>query len=189
MARGIRPAVFLDRDGTLNEECGFITRPEQIRLLPGAGGALRQLRAAGFACVVVTNQSAVGRGLMTEAELACVHQELLRRLEAAGTGLDGLYYCPAAPGVTTVESPDRKPAPGMLLRAARDLGLDLARSWVVGDSLRDVLAGRGAGCSGRILVRSGHDVSEAAELLAPGEFVADDLADAARIILERSHQG
>ncbi len=128
-----RPAVFLDRDGTLNVECGHLTRPEQMQLLPGAAAALRGARGAGFACVVVTNQSAVGRGLLTEADLRRIHDEMLRQLHAEDAALDGLYHCPAAP---PADHPERKPAPGMLLRAARELGLDLARSWMIGDSAR-----------------------------------------------------
>jgi D-glycero-D-manno-heptose 1,7-bisphosphate phosphatase len=175
----LQPAVFVDRDGTLNEECGYLTRPEQVRLLPGAGAAVRRLRAAGFACVVVTNQSAIGRGLMTEAALRLVHHELLRQLRGHGASLDGLYHCPAGPG----EHPDRKPAPGMLLRAAADMGLDLARSWTVGDTARDILAGHAAGCRGAVLVCSGHDPAPAMTVLAAGDFIAADLAEAARVIL------
>jgi D-glycero-D-manno-heptose 1,7-bisphosphate phosphatase len=175
-----RPAVFLDRDGTLNVDCGHITRPEQMRLLPGAAAALRALRAAGFACVVVTNQSAIGRGLMTEADLHRIHEEMLRQFQAEEVAIDGLYHCPAAP---PEEHPERKPAPGMLLRAARELGLDLARSWMIGDSARDLLAGRGAGCRGVVLVRSGHDVTEALALLGAGDYLADDIAHAAQLIL------
>src|SRR5204863_8262560 len=124
------PAVFLDRDGTLIEERSYLTRPEQVRLLPGVGPALVRLRDAGFACVIVSNQSAVGRGLMTEADLERVHTEFARQLAAVGVTLDGHYYCAAAPAENDKdEHPERKPAPGMLLRAAGELGLDLARSW------------------------------------------------------------
>jgi D-glycero-D-manno-heptose 1,7-bisphosphate phosphatase len=186
MAEVARAAVFLDRDGTLNVDSGYLTRPEQMRLLPGAAEAVRCLRAAGFACVVVTNQSAVGRGWMTEADLQLVNDELVRQLNAAGTELDGLYYCPTAPGATAGEDPERKPAPGMLLRAAREMGLDLARSWMVGDSARDLQAGRGAGCRGSILVRSGADVTAALALVGAGDFIAADLAEAARLILAAS---
>jgi histidinol-phosphate phosphatase family protein len=182
MSPQLRPAVFLDRDGTLNEECGYVTQPEQVRLLAGAADAVRSLREAGLVCVVVTNQSAVGRGLMTEADLHRVHDELRRQLGAEGAALDGLYFCPALPG----DDPERKPAPGMLLRAAREMGLDLARSWMVGDSDRDLLAGRSAGCRGCILVRSGHDVAAALALLQDGDAVVADLAAAARLILARA---
>jgi len=179
----LRPAIFLDRDGTLTAECGFVTRPEQMRLLPGAANAVIALRAAGFACVVVTNQSAVGRGLMMEGDLAAVHDEMRRQLHAKGAAIDGLYFCPAGP---EDDHPERKPAPGMLHRAVRELRIDLAQSWMVGDSARDVLAGRAAGCRGCILVRSGHDVSEAMTILDDRDFVAADLAEAARVILARA---
>jgi D-glycero-D-manno-heptose 1,7-bisphosphate phosphatase len=181
MGRMTRPAVFLDRDGTLNVECGHITRPEQMRLLPGAAAALQSLRAAGFACIVVTNQSAIGRGLMTEADLRLIHDEMLRQLQCEGAALDGLYHCAAAP---PEEHPERKPAPGMLLRAARELGIDLGRSWMIGDSARDLLAGRAAGCRGVVLVRSGHDVAEALALLDASDHLADDIVQATQLILE-----
>ena len=178
-----RPAVFLDRDGTLTLERGYLTRPEQVHLLPGAAEAIRLLREKQFACILVTNQSAVGRGLMSEADLRRVHDELLRQLHAEGAALDGLYFCPAAPRAATPDDPERKPAPGMLLRAARELHIDLAQSWMVGDSARDLLAGQNAGCRGCILVCSGHDIADALPLLRDGDHVAADLAEAARIIL------
>jgi D-glycero-D-manno-heptose 1,7-bisphosphate phosphatase len=181
-----RPAVFLDRDGTLTLERGFVTRPEQVRLLPGAAEAIRLLRENHFACILVTNQSAVGRGLLTEPDLHRIHDELLRQLHAEEAALDGLYFCPAAPNAEAPDDPERKPAPGMLLRAARELRIDLAQSWMVGDSARDVLAGQSAGCRGCVLVRSGHDISGALPLLRDGDHVAADLAEAARIILSAS---
>ena len=153
------PAVFLDRDGTLIEERAYLHRPEEVRLLAGAAAAVTRLRQAGYACVVVTNQAGVGRGLFLEADIHAVHEELVRQLAEAGAQLDGMYYCPLAPislDKASIDHPDRKPGPGMLLRAARDLDLDLARSWMVGDSLSDALAGRHAGCRGSLLVRTGH---------------------------------
>src|SRR5260370_1442337 len=141
-----RPAVFLDRDGTLTLERGYLTRPEQVRLLSGAAEAIRLLREKQFACVLVTNQSEVGRGLMTEAALHRVHDELLRQLHAEGAALDGIYFCPAAPSAAAPDDPERKPAPGILLRAPRELGIDLAQSWLVGDRARALLAGHSAGC-------------------------------------------
>lgn len=182
----LRPAVFLDRDGTLIEECCYLTRPQQVRLLPGAADAVRRLRGSGWACVVVTNQSAIGRGLMTEDDLGRVHLELLRQLGAAGAWLDGIYHCPRAPlghDKTVIEHPDRKPGPGMLLRAGAELRLDLTRSWIVGDSLSDLLAGRNAGCHGAILVQTGHPIDPRAELPGPNCHVAVDLAEAAGFIL------
>jgi D-glycero-D-manno-heptose 1,7-bisphosphate phosphatase len=177
-----RPAVFLDRDGTLNVDYPYITRPEQMRLLPGVGEALRQLRGAGFVCVVVTNQSAIGRGMMTEADLERVHEEMHRQLTALGTLVDGVYSCPIAPASSdplAIDHPDRKPAPGMLLRAARELHLDLGQSWMIGDSLRDILAGQNAGCRNCILVRTGQPIDETRFCLAKPFHVADDLSAAA----------
>ena len=174
-----RRAVFLDRDGTLNENLDYLTRPEQMRLLPGVGAALQQLRAAGFACVVVTNQSVVGRGMITEAELAIIHDEMKRQLREAGAAVDGIY---AATAMT--DHPDRKPAPGLLLRAALELQLDLANSWMVGDSLRDIQAGRAAGCKGCVLVRTGHPIDEALLKDVMPVPIAKDLSAAVPIILQ-----
>jgi D-glycero-D-manno-heptose 1,7-bisphosphate phosphatase len=182
-----RPAVFLDRDGTIIEECCYPTDPSQVRLLGGAGAAIERLRRAGFACVVVTNQSGVGRGLISEAQMHAVNDEMRRQLHAEGTQLDGLYVCTFAPlssDKTIIEHPCRKPGPGMLLQAARELELDLAASWVVGDSVSDVLAGRHAGCLGQILVRTGHDLTEALEFLGNDVIVVNDLIEASDLILD-----
>ena len=182
-----RPAVFLDRDGTLNVERSFLTRPEEMQLLPGVIDALQLLRSAGFACVVVTNQSAVGRGMMTEADLQRIHEEMNRRLADAGVILDGIYPCTVAPSSDdklAVGHPDRKPAPGLLLRAAADLHLDLKKSWMIGDGLRDILAGQNAGCRGCILVRTGHALDESHVALAKPFVIVDDLLAAAKHILQ-----
>jgi len=181
-----RPAVFLDRDGTLIEERNHISRPEQVALLPGTAPTLSLLRQAGFLCVVVTNQSGIGRGLFSEVELRAVHEEMCRQLQGAGVVLDGLYHCPIAPKIkdkSVIEHPDRKPGPGMLLRAARELDIDLAESWIVGDTASDILAGRNAGCRGGILLRSGHDVLASLAYLGDRDVVVDDLPAAARWIL------
>jgi D-glycero-D-manno-heptose 1,7-bisphosphate phosphatase len=156
-----RSAIFLDRDGTLIEDVPYLTDPARVRLFPGAAEALRQARAAGWACVVVSNQSAIGRGLLAEEQLQEIHATLVRKLAEEDAALDGIYFCPHAPvssDKTLIEHPDRKPGPGMLERAARELGLDLERSWIIGDQLSDMLAGRNAGCRGGILVRTGQDV-------------------------------
>lgn len=154
-----RPAVFLDRDGTLIEERDYPSQAEQVTLVPGAAAAVRRLRALGYVCVVVTNQSGVGRGLITLEQMHAVNAEMLRQFHDAGAPLDGLYYCTVAPlsdDKTVIEHPDRKPGPGLLLRAAEEMQLDLQRSWMIGDSVSDVLAGRNAGCREGLLVRSGH---------------------------------
>jgi D-glycero-D-manno-heptose 1,7-bisphosphate phosphatase len=181
-----RHAVFLDRDGTVIEERSYPAHPSQVRLLAGVPAAVERLRRAGFACVVVTNQSGVGRGILTEAQMHAVNEEMHRQLRVGGTQLDGLYFCtfaPAGADKTAIEHPDRKPGPGMLLQAARELDLDLAASWVVGDSISDVLAGRNAGCRGQVLVRTGHDLAEALAFLGNDVVVVNDLGEAADLIL------
>ncbi len=181
----MNPAVFLDRDGTIIEWIHHLTLPEQVVLLDGAAEGIRMLRAAGYRCVVVTNQSVVGRGMIDEAGLDDIHRELNRQLATHGASLDGLYVCPVPPRGTDpleVEHPDRKPEPGMLLRAARDLHLDLTRSWMIGDSLSDMVAGRLAGCTGNILVRSGKDGPGDADHQAIDHVAANLHAAAAWII-------
>lgn len=186
-AAQMRAAVFLDRDGTVIEQVHHLVDPAQVRLIPGAAGAIRSLQALDFACVIVTNQSVIGRGLLTEAGLELVHAEMHRQLAAEGVRLDGVYYCPVAPRAegpagdrTVIEHPDRKPGPGMLRRAARELLLDLRRSWMVGDLLSDTWAGRNAGVEGTILVRTGLGKSVVAD--GSVDHVAEDLAAAARLI-------
>ncbi len=183
---GGRPAAFLDRDGTIIEHVHYLTDPRLVRLLPGAAEAIRSLREAGFACVVITNQSAIGRGMLTEEGLARIHDEMCRQLAAEGAVLDAIYYCPEAPDEedrTVVERLDRKPGPGMLFRAAETLGLDLDASWMVGDLISDVLAGVNARCRGSVLL----DPGAAEGLLSGGDgsgyHIADDLSTAARLIL------
>ena len=184
MVTKLRPAVFLDRDGTLNVDRPYLKRPEEMLLLPGVGEAVRLLQAAGFACVVVTNQSAVGRGRMTDADLQRVHDEMNRQF--ADVILDGIYACTVAPTTDdrlAIEHPDRKPAPGLLLRAAADLHLDRAKSWMIGDSFRDMLAGQNAGCRGCVMVRTGEVIDESLFERAQPFVVVDDLRAAARYIL------
>jgi D-glycero-D-manno-heptose 1,7-bisphosphate phosphatase len=179
-------AVFLDRDGTLIGLVHHLTDPADVRLIPGAAAAVRGLRDAGYRVVVVTNQSVVGRGMLTEAGLAEVHAEMARQLAAAGTAVDGLYFCPLAPAQkdpTVVEHPMRKPGPGMLRQAADEMGLDLARSWMVGDTVSDMLAGRNAGCR-TVLVRTGYGAAYA-HPRGTYDDEAADLAGAAALIAER----
>lgn len=190
----MRPAVFLDRDGTVIEEVHYIADPSQVRLLDGAAAALRELRDAGFACVLVSNQSAVGRGRVMPAQVEAVAAEVSRQLACEGASVDGWYWCPVAPGPageadrTLVEHPDRKPGPGMLQRAARELGLDLSRSFMVGDMLSDLLAGRNAGVRGTVLVRTGHG-ARAGDPGGAADHVTTDLAAAARWILGTTTNG
>jgi D-glycero-D-manno-heptose 1,7-bisphosphate phosphatase len=139
---GNQRAVFLDRDGTLIREVGHLHRRDQVEILPRVPEAIRLLRARGFCVVVVTNQSAVARGLLTEEELGMIHEELKARLAHEGTHLDGIYYCPHHPtegnGAYLCACNCRKPNTGMIVKAAADLGLDPSRSYVVGDQTSDM---------------------------------------------------
>jgi histidinol-phosphate phosphatase family protein len=180
-----RRAVFLDRDGTLIEHVPYLSDPGLVRLLPGAPEALKRLRRAGFALVLVTNQSALGRGMLTLERLHEIHGELSRQLAACGATSDRIYYCPDAPvgdDRTIVESSDRKPGPGMLIRAACDLNLELCDCWMVGDLISDVLAGLNAGCRS-ILVESGQTTPEEASECAGRSLIAPNLGAAADLIL------
>lgn len=148
----LREAVFLDRDGTIIEEVNYLSRPEQVALLPGAAGAIGAWNAAGVPVVVVTNQAGVARGYFPEARVGEVHARLSALLAERGARVDAYYYCPHGPADGCG---CRKPAPGMLRAAARDLRLDLSRSWVIGDKPCDAEAGAAAGCRA-VLVRTGH---------------------------------
>lgn len=183
-----RPAIFLDRDGTIIEAVHYLSDPAAVRLLPGAAAAIRDLRAAGYACVVVTNQSAVGRGMFSLERMLEVQAEVDRQLASASAPLDGFYYCTAVPSRDddrqSIDHPERKPAPGMLLRAAAELGLEIAKSWMIGDMISDILAGQNAGCLGTIFLACGQGRPH--ELVIPeGALVCDDLAAAAHHILSR----
>ncbi len=176
-----RAAVFLDRDGTIIEDVPYLADPAGIRFLPGAAKSLARLRRAGFARVLATNQSGIGRGRFTEARLAEIHAELETRLAAVGASLDAIYHCPAAPPEDgEPDCPDRKPAPGLLLRGTRDLGIDLAASWMVGDKMSDVEAGLAAGCRS-ILLHPGGDLDPAAE--ATTYRTAPDIVAAVELVL------
>ena len=174
----VRRAVFLDRDGTVILNDGDLGDPERVELLPGAAGAARALRSAGYALVVVTNQGGVARGKYDEAAVHATHERLeqvLRRETGLPRVIDAFYFCPFHPQGTIEryrrEHPWRKPAPGMLLEASRQLGLDLAASWMVGDQERDAQAGTAAGCRS-ILIGAPNAGSDA-------DFFANDLAEAA----------
>jgi D-glycero-D-manno-heptose 1,7-bisphosphate phosphatase len=167
VGKGRRAAVFLDRDGTINEEIGYLDRLEKLRLIPGAAEAIRLLNASGMNAVVVTNQSGVARGIFTESFVAEIHARLEEMLRAEGASLDGIYFCPHHPtegrGDYLRKCECRKPAPGLLLRAAAELHIDPTRSYMVGDTLKDIEAAARAGVQG-ILVRTGYGDEAAAEL-------------------------
>lgn len=187
----MKRAVFLDRDGTLIELVHHLADPAKVRLLPRAAAAVKELRSAGFACVLVTNQSAIGRGLLTVEGLGEVHAELLRQLAEEGTTVDGHYFCALEPkdkNPRVIEHPDRKPGPGMLLRAAVELELDVARSFMIGDTLSDLLAGRNAGCERTILVRTGYG-KDLPDHEGAADHEVEDLWAASRLILASGDRG
>lgn len=186
-----RPVVFLDRDGTLIEEVGYVNHPSRVRLLPGAADAVARLRARGFAVVVVTNQAGIARGYLPRSLVDAAHAELELQLAAAGTRVDGIYLCPHHPtegiGELRVACECRKPGAGLLLAAARDLGLDLTRAALVGDLPSDIAAGAVVGAR-TVLVLTGLGRGEweyrrSAFPVEP-DHVCDDLAAAATWILD-----
>jgi len=192
----MRPAVFLDRDGTLIEERNYLDRLDLIAPFPGVAAALTRLRDAGFALVLVTNQAGVARGYFDERLVRAAHVHLAELFARDGIVLDGYYYCPHHPE-GAVEAYRRmcrcrKPAPGMVEEAARDLDLDVARSFVIGDKWLDVELAKNAGARG-ILVRTGYGADMEAEPphgLQPFAIV-DTLAEAAEVIVadaQISHQ-
>jgi len=180
-----RPAVFVDRDGTIAEEVGYLNHASRFRIFPFVAAAIRRLNQAGWPVVVVTNQSGVGRGYFPESLVHEVNEMMKRQLLKAGATIDAVYYCPHT---SEDNCSCRKPKTGMLDRAAREHALDLGRSFVVGDRYADVELARNAGARG-ILVRTGYGEGEltwhAAKWPARPEFVAQDLAEAADWILRQ----
>lgn len=167
--RSARPAVFVDLDGTLIEPMPERADPTERRFLPGAGAALAALQRAGFALVIVTNQSGIARGCFSRAEFVRLQAALQQRLRVEpGIELDDFLVCPHAPGRDGAPAClCRKPAPGLLVRAARAHGLDLRRSWSVGDALDDIEAGHRAGCRGLLLDRDGVVLRPASPMRTP----------------------
>jgi D-glycero-D-manno-heptose 1,7-bisphosphate phosphatase len=183
-----RPAAFIDRDGVINEERDYVSRIEDFFLLPGVIQGLAKLRDAGYALVVVTNQSGIGRGLYSEADYERLSAHMRQQLAEYGIELSGVYHCPHHPtasvGAYRVECSCRKPKPGMLHDAARDLGLSLPESVLVGDKVSDIEAGRRAGLGRCVLVTSGHALN-AAERATADACVADLQAAARWLVAAR----
>jgi D-glycero-D-manno-heptose 1,7-bisphosphate phosphatase len=180
-----QPAVFLDRDGVVIEDSHYLGDRNRVRLIPGSAEAVARLNRAGWPVVIVTNQSGVARGLFTEDDVDDVHAHLAELLRGYGARIDAFHFCPHHPEAEIAryraDCDCRKPQPGMLLRAAGDLGIDLAASWMIGDRVTDLEAGAAVGCR-TVLVRTGYGT-----LVNPAgldrdalnlELVAIDLADA-----------
>ncbi len=181
-------AVFLDRDGTLIEHVHYLTDPKDVKLVQGAAQAIHAMHEAGYLCVVVTNQSAIGRGMLAQCDLERIHDEVNRQLLKENAAVDGWYSCPVVPTTddqTVVEHADRKPGPGMLFRAARELSIDVSQSWMIGDMISDAVAGHLAGCRATIIVRTRGERTK--DLDHPAvTYIVSDIGEAVNLILTRS---
>jgi D-glycero-D-manno-heptose 1,7-bisphosphate phosphatase len=188
-------AVFLDRDGVILDEVGLLTDPRDIRIAAGAPEALTRLRGAGFELVVVTNQTVVARGLASEGRVAEIHRLVAARLAERGAAISAFYVCPHHPSADLeayrVACDCRKPRPGLLLRAADELGLDLERSFMIGDRITDVAAGARVGCR-TVLVRTGAHLAPVIETVEPldptlsADHVCNDVVEAVDWILRET---
>jgi D,D-heptose 1,7-bisphosphate phosphatase len=173
-------AIFLDRDGTLNVEVDLVLRPDNIRLIEGAGEAVHRINRAGYRAIVVTNQAVIARGDSSEEEVRLVNERLAQLIGQADGRLDAIYVCPHHPDFTG-ECDCRKPAPGMVLQAQADFDLDLAECWMIGDSVKDIQLARNAGM--RVaLVRTGKGGSDAGPEDWPDETF-DSVSEAVRFII------
>ena len=187
----MKRAVFLDRDGTIIEESGYLDRLERLVFFPFSIDAVRALNDGGFTVVIVTNQAGIARGIVDEVFVGEAHRHIAERMQAGGARIDGVYYCPHYPEGTVAQYRQRcdcrKPQPGLLRRAARDLDLDLGRSFIVGDRWHDLAAGQAVGARG-LLVRTGLGrVDEATPAKLPADaLVVDDLAAAVAWILQQA---
>lgn len=182
--KNTRPAVFLDRDGTINTEVHYLSRPDQLELLPTVAETISRLNTMGIAVVVVTNQAGIARGYFSELILADVHEHLRQLLSEQNAMLDAIYYCPHHPteglGGYRIDCHCRKPKPGMLSQAARELGIDLSRSLMIGDRESDLRAGANAGCcTALVLTGYGEETSKTIDLRAHGAIgIFRSIADA-----------
>ena len=186
----MRPAVFLDRDGTINEDVGYLDRLERLTLFPWSIDAVRLLNRAGFCVVVVTNQRGVATGFISETFVHSVHDVLTERFRRGGARIERFYHCPHDPHAAIEQYRQdcacRKPQPGMVLQAVNDLELDPTRSFVIGDKWSDVAVAQSVGATG-ILVRTGYGASQAERSARPPDAIvtADLMAATVRILEQR----
>lgn len=180
-----RRAVFLDRDGTINVEKNYLHEIDEFEFIPGAQEAIKKLKDAGFLVIVVSNQSGIARGYFDESEVESLHQHIQEELAGCGTSIDAFYFCPHHPvkglGPYKVQCECRKGSPGMLLQAARDYDVDLSRSFMVGDKLADIEAGKRAGCQ-CLLVLTGYGAETALKPEIAEVETCSDLGCAAELI-------
>jgi len=180
-AERARPAVFLDRDGTINVEKNYLFKYEEWEWIAGAQDSIARLNKLGFLVVVVTNQAGIARGLYQERDVERLHQLISAELKESGAAIDAFYFCPHHPdfGGTCI---CRKPSSGMILEAARDLHIDLSRSWMVGDKISDIEAGHAAGIS-TVLVRTGYGENESQDTaVSVADFIVDSIREAVETI-------
>lgn len=188
-----RKAVFLDRDGVINEETNYAHRRDQLMLIPRAAEAIRLLNDNGFLVIVTTNQAGIARGLYEEKDMHAFHRAMKEELKKEkGARLDAIYWCPHHPEVVhevhRIICDCRKPRPGMLLQASRDFSIDLARSFMVGDKWSDIDAGANAGCK-TVMVRTGYGKEERAQQKErKADFHTSDLFDAVHVILNEDER-
>ncbi len=194
MERPARSAIFLDRDGTINEEIGHLDRPEKLIIYPWSFEAIARVNRSGKLAIVATNQSGIARNYFDEPMLKRIHAELAQQLESAGARLDAIYYCPHHPegevAAYRLECECRKPKPGMLMRAAEAFGLDLQSSYVIGDSYRDIVLARNAGAKA-VLVLTGHgrrQLEQRESWNNKPDFIAENLLEAVAWILDHEDQ-
>ncbi len=185
--------IFFDRDGTLNTEIDYLSRPEELVLIPNTARAIREANTLGVRVFVITNQSGIARGLFTEADLGSIHHRFIKLLAAEDATIDKIYYCPHHPEYGNppyrVLCTCRKPKTGMLEQAVSEFGVELAKSFVVGDRCVDIMTGEHAGC-GTVLVRTGYGTVELDECRRSSrlDFVADDAYEAWQYIKRQIDQ-
>jgi mannose-1-phosphate guanylyltransferase/phosphomannomutase len=180
-----RPAIFLDRDGTIIRQVELLNKPSQIKIFPGAATAIKAFNQLGYLVIIVTNQPVVARGLIVPKEVDHIHAILIDRLGKKGATIDAVYYCPHHPLANVKKyrmvCKCRKPSPGMILQAAKEHGIELKKSFFIGDSTQDVLAGNRAKVK-MILVRTGHGGKDPWQHEGKPDFIVKDLAAAVKII-------
>ena len=187
-----RPALFMDRDGTISEEVGYVNHPSRFRLFPYTAGAIKLLNDSGWLAIVVTNQAGVARGYFSEDMIVEIHKRVARELQSASARLDAIYYCAHHPSVGEppyrLDCDCRKPRTGLVERAARDFEIDLARSWMVGDRFGDIELAHNAGLHSAFVLsgygRGEWEYQRGSWKIEP-EVVAEDLLDAVQKIVER----
>ncbi|UCF35333.1 MAG: HAD family hydrolase [Acidobacteriota bacterium] len=188
-----RPGILLDRDGTLVEEVNYLQRIEDIQFIPGAEGAVRRANRFGIPVIVISNQSGVARGMLSEEAVQSINRFIQDSLTRNDARIEAFYYCPHHPEIGDdtyrKDCSCRKPKPGMLLQAAEDFSLDLSQCVMIGDSYRDLEAGHSVGCAG-VLVLTGHgrrqyDETRLQGQTKPSDFVATDIGEAIDWAIER----